>query len=176
MTPQPDDQTQPLPAAPPAAPVWASAAHPAAEPTTDAAAPVRAPVPAPAALETPAPVVPDSSSATARPSWWAGRKVVAAGALVVGLCLGAAAGATTAVALHRDGTTDQVTTEVGPGGIPGQFPGGRGGRDRDGDGTQLPDGTQQPGGGQVPEGGQGLLPGGGGSTDPGDANGTAPTT
>ena len=169
MTPQPDDQTQPLRAAPPAPPVWAGAAHPAAEPTTDAAAPVHAPVPAPAALEPPAPVVPDSSAAAARPSWWAGRKVVTAGALVVGLCLGAAAGATTAVALDRDDTTDQVTTEVGPGGIPGQFPGGRGGRDRDGDGTQLP------GGGQLPERGQGLLPGGG-STEPGDAKGTAPTT
>ena len=157
MPARPDDHTQPIPAAPAPAPVGASASPPAAEPTTDA-------------------VVPDSPAATSRPSWWAGRTMVAAGALVVGLCVGAAAGATTAVALGSDDVPGAVTSQVGPDGVPGEFPGGRMGRGRPGDGTRLPDGTQLPDGSRLPGGGEDLLPGGGGSTAPDDANGTAPST
>ena len=99
-----------------------------------------------------------------RSPWWKGRMALVAAALVVGLGVGAAAGATTAVAV---GGVDEVTpvTEGGRGGYDGE---GLPPRGRHGGGTgELPDGE-----GHLPGGGQGELPGGGTSTDPNDANGT----
>ena len=182
MPSRPDDPTQPLPSVP---------THDAdAVPGTSAAAP--APQAAPpvsgdhqwATAVTPdaaaaAPAVPAAATATApavKPPRWSGRKTAVAAALAVGLAVGGAAGATTAFALGRHDGRGGETSQLGPGGSPGQgqlpgAPGGRshdgdrdGGHGRDGDGDG-PGRDQQPGGS-----------GGSSSTNPGDANGTSQTT
>lgn len=92
--------------------------------------------------------------------WWTGRVALAGGALAAGLLLGGAVGATAAVAI---GGTDDVTQVT---------EGGRGGFDGEG---RPPGGRHGGGMGELPDG-EGQLPGGGTSTDPGDANTTDQTT
>lgn len=191
MPSRPDDPTRPLPHVPPADDTsgagdpgghpWATAVTPDAAsaapgaPGVPDAPGVPAGTGAPAMIAAPAVTSASATSAPAvTPPRWSGRKTAVAAALAVGLGVGAAAGATTAFALGRDDGRAGDTSQLGPGGAPGQgqLPGGPGGRDHDGDrgGDRDADGD---GPGGVP-GGQ--LPGGGSSTTPDDANGTAQTT
>jgi hypothetical protein len=203
-SPLPADRTAPLPpvapeppAAVPDVPSWTSSADattPAPVPAASAGRTSRA---LPAAFAPTASGVVGEPSARAR---WSGRRTAAVVAAALGLGTLGALGATAAF-----GQSDVREVDGGPGGRPGQLPGqgelpgglgqrpggGRGqfpggpppgGLDRDGDGGRHDpaDRDGDHGGGPGQDGGTGIpgAPGtdDGGSTDPGDANGTTTLT
>ncbi len=158
----PAADTEQLPPTRAAEPAWAQAVRTPGEPVpdvpvaSDASPATAAPAP-PAVPVTTTPHGATRMTRALRLVRWSGKTAVAV-ALAVGLGVGAAVGATAAYALGSDGGGRGDTSQFGPAGDRGG-PGGRGEHDGDRRGA--------PGTGQSEQGGS--------SSDPSDANGSAPT-